>query len=463
MEDVIYTVAAFNKEIKNLIDDSYKEIWIAGEISNLARPASGHLYFTLKDKDAQVRCAFFRGVGTNRSTTVKDGDAVHLRGRPSFYESRGQFQIIVKFLEPAGEGILRRKFDELKNRLYKEGLFGQMHKVQIPTMPNCIGVITSSSGAAIRDILSTLKRRYPITNVLVLPVTVQGDEAAPQIVRALTVANKNKNCDVVILARGGGSLEDLWAFNEELVVRAIFTSNIPIVTGIGHEIDVTLSDYVADFRAETPTAAAEATTPDSSDLIKIITSLNQRLKNSIEYILQSHSQYIDSFSIRLRHPADLLYAYRLRLHTIQSHHIFSFKTGVQKNEIKILKLHQKLNSLSPKPIVEKYQMYVNNISTSLVLTSQMLIEVQMNRLSSASARLRALSPYHTMHRGYAILTDGDSGNLITHTNTVRSGQKLRAQIADGSIESIVNHVKKRSDQMVVPNIKSPEKTPHKDE
>ena len=463
MEDVIYSVAEFNREIKNLIDGNYKEIWIAGEISNLARPASGHLYFTLKDKNAQVRCAFFRGVGSNRSLTLQDGQAVHLRGQPSFYESRGQFQIIVKFLEPAGEGILRRQFEELKNKLYRDGLFDELHKIPIPKIPDCIGVITSLSGAAIRDILSTLKRRYPIANVQIFPVTVQGETAAPQIARALTVANETKRCDVVILARGGGSLEDLWAFNEELVVRAIYSSNIPIVTGIGHQIDVTLSDYVADFRAETPTAAAEATTPDGWELVKKITSYNRRLKNSVESRFQSYSQYIDGLSIRIRHPSDLLHSHRQRLHSINSRHVFSYNTITQKNEIKILILHQKLSNLSPKSIIEKYQMHVTKIGEGFALTSQMLVENKVNRLSSASARLRALSPYHTVNRGYAILTDRDNGKLITHANTVRPGQKLRTQIADGSIDSTVDHVKKRSDRITLQMVESPEQKSHEDD
>ena len=256
MNPLIQSVTQFTWSVRDLLEEAYPEVWIQGEISNLAKPASGHLYFSLKDEKAQVRCALFRSDGVRLREQPVEGAAVVLRGKVSLYAARGDFQIIVDYMESAGEGELRRRFIQLKGKLESEGLFDPNHKRSVPDIPTTIGVITSPAGAALQDILSPLQRRFPSADVLLFPVSVQGSTAAGDIAHALHNSSRGPTCDCVIVARGGGSLEDLWAFNEEVVVRAIRQCRSPVVTGIGHETDVTLADFAADIRAATPTAAA---------------------------------------------------------------------------------------------------------------------------------------------------------------------------------------------------------------
>ena len=258
----IYSVSRLNREVRALIENNFPSVWVQGEISNLARPASGHIYFSLKDENAQVRCAMFRN--SNRLLKFKptDGMQVLVRASAGLYENRGDYQLIVDHMEEAGAGLLQRRFEELKTKLAQEGLFDTEHKQDIPSFPDRIGIITSPSGAAVRDVLSVLNRRFPGIPVLIYPIPVQGDDAPPQIVRMINKACQHNDCDVLILTRGGGSLEDLWAFNDERVARAVFDCQIPLVCGVGHEIDFTIADFVADVRAPTPSAAAELVSPD---------------------------------------------------------------------------------------------------------------------------------------------------------------------------------------------------------
>ncbi|MGE5241377.1 MAG: exodeoxyribonuclease VII large subunit, partial [Bacteroidota bacterium] len=273
----IYTVARLNREARAMLEGGFPPLWIEGEISNLSRPASGHLYFSLKDAQAQVRCAFFRQYQRTRGAALKDGLHVLARARVSLYEGRGDFQLIVEYLEEAGEGALRRAFDALKLRLAQEGLFDAAHKKPLPRLPRRVGIITSTSGAVLHDILTTLKRRFPAIAILVHPVPVQGEGAAERIAAAIRVAGQRRDCDALILARGGGSLEDLWPFNEEIVARAIHACPVPIVSGVGHETDFTIADMAADARAPTPTAAAEMLSPDQQEWLAQFARLENRL------------------------------------------------------------------------------------------------------------------------------------------------------------------------------------------
>jgi exodeoxyribonuclease VII large subunit len=275
----IYTVSRLNREAKGLLESSFPPIWIEGEISNLSRPASGHVYFSLKDPQAQVRCAFFRQHQRLAGIALKDGLHVLLRARVSLYEGRGDFQVIVEYLEEAGEGALRRAFDALKLRLAKEGLFETARKLPLPRLPSRIGIITSPSGAVLHDILTTLKRRFPAIAVLVFPVPVQGEGAAEKIAAAIS-SGRRKDCDALILARGGGSLEDLWPFNEEIVARAIHACPVPIVSGVGHETDFTIADMAADARAPTPTAAAEMLSPNQQEWLAHFERIANRLASA---------------------------------------------------------------------------------------------------------------------------------------------------------------------------------------
>src|ERR1700686_2721470 len=273
----IYSVSKLNREVRLLLESGVGQVWVQGEISNLARPSSGHWYFSLKDRDAQLRCAMFRARNGQCRFTPREGQAVVAYGRVSLYEPRGDYQLLIEHLDDAGFGALRRSFDELKVRLAAEGLFATEHKRKLPLVPRRIGVITSPTGAAIRDVLHILARRFPAAAVLVYPVPVQGASAAPAIVAALDLASARAECDVLILTRGGGSLEDLWAFNDERVARAIYRCAIPVVTGIGHEIDFTIADFVADLRAPTPSGAAELVAPDGRAWLHKLSQLGQRL------------------------------------------------------------------------------------------------------------------------------------------------------------------------------------------
>ena len=278
----VYTVAALNREARSVIEDNLGVVWVEGELSNLARPASGHMYWTLKDENAQLRCAMFRQHNRQLGFEPRNGQQLLARGRLSIYEARGDYQLIVEHAEPAGEGALRQRFEALLRKLSAEGLFDDIHKRPLPTLPARIGVVTSPSGAAIRDVLNVLGRRSPATRVLIYPTPVQGEGAAEQIAATLALANRRRDCDLLILARGGGSLEDLWAFNEEVVARALFDVDIPVIVGVGHEIDMTIADFVADRRAPTPSGAAEIAVPDQRELRAALATLqaSARRRNS---------------------------------------------------------------------------------------------------------------------------------------------------------------------------------------
>ncbi|HET9031355.1 MAG TPA: exodeoxyribonuclease VII large subunit, partial [Dokdonella sp.] len=295
----ILTPSALNRLVHDLLEDALPLIWIEGELSNVARPGSGHLYFTLKDSSAQIRCAMFKPRSTWLPFKPADGMQVLTRARVSLYEARGEFQLIVEHMEQAGEGALRREFERLKQKLLAEGLFEDSRKREIPALPRRIGIITSPTGAAIRDVLHVLARRFPLTEVEILPVPVQGREAPAAIVAMLDAAARLARHDVLLLTRGGGSLEDLWAFNDETLARAIVRSPIPVVSAIGHEVDFSISDLVADLRAPTPSAAAEMLVPDANDLKRRLEQLGNRLQLRVRRRLEASSQRADHLLSRL--------------------------------------------------------------------------------------------------------------------------------------------------------------------
>ncbi|MDX1433546.1 MAG: exodeoxyribonuclease VII large subunit, partial [Gammaproteobacteria bacterium] len=303
----VYTVSELNMQARALLEERFPRIWVQGEISNLARPRSGHIYFSLKDDRCQLRCAMFRMHNQRIDFTPEDGMQVLAQGRVSIYPERGDFQLIVQFLEEAGAGALRRAFEALKQRLAAEGLFDEALKRPIPALPRQIGVVTSPTGAALHDIVSILARRFPAIPVLVYPVPVQGADAAPEIARMLDVASARAECDVLILARGGGSLEDLWAFNDEGVARAIRRSQVPVVTGVGHEVDVTIADFAADARAATPSAAAELVSPDVREWRQLLAAGMQRLERCARRHLIDTRRALEALERRLVHPRRRLF------------------------------------------------------------------------------------------------------------------------------------------------------------
>lgn len=391
----IYTVSQLNEETRLFLEEAFQIIWLTGEISNLAQPSSGHIYFSLKDENAQVRCAFFRNSQRRINFKLENGQQILVQAQVSLYEARGEFQLIVQHMELAGGGALQIAFEQLKKRLASEGLFDEAHKKPIPQFPKKIGVITSSTGAAIHDILTVLKRRFASIPVVIYPTLVQGATAAGYIAEAIQLANLRDEADVLILARGGGSLEDLWPFNEEIVARAIFKSKIPIVTGIGHEIDFTIADFVADLRAPTPSAAAEHVSPDKGEWLQYLKKISQHLIKAILTQIKYQLTHLHHLQKRLRHPGQ-----RVR------------------DQMQALdQLEQNLKR-ALKNIIEKKQSALQNLSRALY----------------------ALSPTQTLERGYAIITLQESHEIIRNVHDVAVGDKITARLARGQLDCSVEHI-----------------------
>lgn len=396
--DSIYTVARLNREARELLEGSFPPLWVEGELSNFIAHSSGHWYFSLKDAQAQVRCALFRAHNRKVAFQPKNGLQVRVYGNVSLYEGRGDFQLIVEQMEEAGEGKLRKAFEALKKRLSEEGLFDPAHKKPLPDLPNRLGVITSPTGAAIRDILSVLKRRFPALPVIIYPTLVQGETAAPQIVKALQIANQRQECDVLILARGGGSLEDLWPFNEEIVARAIFESQLPIITGIGHEVDFTIADFVADQRAPTPSGAAELVSPDCGELEQLLQKELRHLQKQMQTKL-----------LPLQQQLNWMYKHLQQLHPQHK-------------------------------LAEKAQQLDLCESSLLRLIKQVLQQRQFS-LSTAAAKLDVLSPLNTLNRGFVLATRQPGKQLLKSVQDVKKGESLNLCLRDGNLDCTVDEVR----------------------
>lgn len=436
----IYSISRLNAEAKGLLEGSFPLLWVEGEISNFACPASGHWYFSLKDQRAQVRCAMFRNRNAHLGFVPKNGMQVLIRARISLYEARGEFQIITEHMEASGDGVLRRAFEELKKRLMLEGLFSTEYKQALPPQIQSIGVITSPSGAAIRDILTTLKRRYPAANIIIYPVTVQGDESAPQIAAMFKTIEKRKECDVILLARGGGSLEDLWPFNEEIVARAIHNCSIPVVTGIGHEVDFTIADMVADFRAATPTAAAEMISPDQNELRSRLQYNVVHLRNIMARKLSHQNQQLSWLAQRLQHPGrriqDLSQRVddlQLRMSHAQANHLWHISMNINLLKEKLTKLH-------PGQAILMRRQRLGYLSHQLKQCTDQLLKAKQSRFSQATRTLNAVSPLATLERGYAIVSDVMNGNILRDAHQIKTGDTVQAKLHQGKIQCTVDDV-----------------------
>ena len=382
----VISVSDLNRTTRQLLEDAYGNIQVQGELSNVAKPRSGHVYFSLKDEFAQVRCALFK----NKSGLTFDPvDGLHViaQATVSLYEPRGEYQLIISELILAGEGALQHAFEQLKKKLSQAGLFDAKNKKPLPAFPKKIAIITSATGAAIRDILTTLKRRYPLAEVCIYPTLVQGAEAALKITEALALANKHAYCDIIILARGGGSLEDLWAFNEEKVARAIAESTLPVISGIGHEPDITIADFVADLRAATPTAAAELSVPNIADLKQFISGAEKSLLELMQRHLRTHQQSLDLLSKRLQHPGQ----------------------KIKMAQEKLLALNKALISL----ITNKLAFF-------------------RHQLASTARMLHAVSPLNTLDRGYAIIKNPLNNDIITSSQQLTIGAQIEVTLRHGT-------------------------------
>ncbi len=429
-------VSQLNRRAKQLLETHLPLIWVEGEISNFARPSSGHWYFTLKDEQAQVRCAMFRGRNQQVRFNPQQGQQVLLRARVSLYENRGDYQLIAEHMEEAGHGALQRAFEALKHKLAQEGLFESDRKRPIPALPRHIGVITSASGAAVRDILTVLKRRFPSIPVTLIPVPVQGKEAAPAIVEALSLANRSGLFDVLILGRGGGSLEDLWPFNEEMVARAIVASDTPVVSAVGHEVDFTIADFVADLRAPTPSAAAELVVPDASDWLVRFRGYTQRLTQLMHRRLQAEQHHLQHLSKRLRHPGERLQQQSQRLDNLELRLKRTIRQHLAQQRQTLDNLAARQKAQRPEPQIRQWQQRVKQLEDRLNRQMTQSLKQKKQRLGEAGRLLHSVSPLNTLDRGYAIVHN-EAGEVIRDAAQVQAGERIRTRVAEGEILSRV--------------------------
>lgn len=433
------SVSELNRQVRTLLERGVGRVWVDGEISNLARPASGHLYFTLKDASAQVRCAWFRQRQRGPTLDMADGDRMLVYGRVSLYETRGDYQLIVEQMEAAGEGELRRRFELLKKQLAAAGLFNAEHKRELPALPRRIGVVTSPSGAAIRDVLTVLGRRFPAIPVVVYPSPVQGAAAVPGILEALATACRRRECDVLILARGGGSLEDLWAFNEEALARGIFECDIPVVSGVGHEIDVTIADFVADVRAPTPSGAAELVVPDQSEWQRTIVALAARLAGQMRRHLENDFQALDWLSRRLNQCSPVT---RLNQQAVRLTELIRAIAGAMRHDFTrrgraLDRLAGRLQTRSPLARVHQQNNRLRELRGRLERAGVAALEWRRSRLGFAGRALKAVSPLATLERGYAIVTDAETGRVVTDAGQVKTGTIVGARLHRGRLRAKV--------------------------
>ena len=441
-ERQVLTVSDLNRAAKAILEGSLPLLWVEGEISNLSRPASGHLYFSLKDAQAQVRCALFRNRGLLLRFKPADGMHVLLRARVSLYVARGDFQLIVEHMEEAGHGALQRAFEELKQKLAAEGLFAAEHKRPLQAVPRTIGVITSPSGAALRDILSVIRRRYPVARVVLYPVPVQGEGAGDRIAAMIKTASRRGECDVLILSRGGGSLEDLWAFNEETVARAIYDCAIPVVSGVGHEEDFSIADFVADLRAPTPSGAAELVTPDNETWVRALTQYGVRLRQGLARQLQATTERLQWCRQRLRqlHPGRALQERMQRLDELDVRLKRSMQNLVAGRGAQLAMLTAGVRQHDPWQRLQLLGGRFTDLGRRLQAATNNNLFTRSSRLALAIRALQAVSPLATLNRGYAIVSDASSGKLLTSVADAHRGQSIRAGLADGSLLATVQHI-----------------------
>lgn len=413
------SVSQLNRRVKTLIEQGIARLWVEGEISNLSRPASGHVYFSLKDDSAQVSAAWFRQRQRGPAVGFKNGDQVLAYGRVSIYEARGNYQLIVEQMEPAGEGVLKRRFEALKKKLLAEGLFDEDRKQDLPLLPQRIGIITSASGAAIRDILSVLGRRFPAIPVVIYPTAVQGDAAPAELIAALATAVRRNECDVIILSRGGGSLEDLWAFNDEALARAIADCPLPVVSAIGHEIDFTIADFVADVRAPTPSGAAEIVVPSQHDWQHRIATLALRIGRIGERAVEDRAQQLDWLGGRLA---------------------TSMRRQLLSNKHQLQTVRSELVQLSPALSVQRSIGRLAQLRQRLATGIRNSVSNTEHRAALLGRALHSVSPLATLDRGYAIVKDASTDKVLLRADDIETGNDIRARLSKGELVATVKRV-----------------------
>jgi exodeoxyribonuclease VII large subunit len=432
-ERQVWTVSRLNREVRRVLEDALPSLWVEGEVSNLARPASGHLYFSLKDEAAQVRCVMWRSSVARLGFVPANGMHLMVRARVGVYEPRGEYQLVVDFAEEAGEGALRRRFEALKAALKAEGLFDEAAKRPLPGLPKRIGIVTSPTGAAVRDIIHVLGRRFPAVPVLIYPVPVQGEGAAEKIAAALETASRRAECDVVILARGGGSLEDLWAFNEETVARAIRACTIPVVSGVGHETDVTIADFAADRRAPTPSGAAELVVPDVAQWLGRLERDARRLGSAFSRDLAEKGRRLAYLTSRLgrAHPGVRLKQHAQRLDELDARMRRALSGLLAARRDRLGRVSAEIAAHAPGPRIRAARDRVAGLERRIAASARHALELARGRCDSAVRALHTVSPLATLGRGYAIATRARDGAILRDAATVKQGEDIRVRLARG--------------------------------
>ena len=440
----IYTVSRLNSEVRWLLEDHFPQLWVEGEISNLARPRSGHIYFTLKDAGAQVRCAMFRMRNRQLDFAPDNGAHVLLRGRVSLYRERGDFQLIGDYIELAGAGALRRQFEQRRAKLDAEGLFRAEHKQRLPHYPNQVGIITSPSGAAVHDVIKVLQRRFPALGIIIYPTRVQGEGAADEIARTLRLADQRAECDVLLLVRGGGSLEDLWAFNEEVTARAIFACTTPVVAGVGHQTDVTIADFVADVAAPTPSAAAELVSPNRTELDEQLRRMHARLARRARSTLTTATRELQLTYRRLRHPRQHLEQLAQRTDDRLDRLARALENIFPHHHLRLAELDARLGRVGPASAISNYQSHCRALRVTLVTQLQRRLTDRLTALAGLDRALHTVSPQRTLERGYAVVTRADeSREILRDAHAAAPGTRVQARLAQGALICAVEEVQER--------------------
>lgn len=438
-QETAFSVSQLNKQIQQLLEASLPWILVEGEISNLAKPGSGHWYFSLKDDKAQIRCAMFKSKNNAVRFRPKDGDKVRLRARVTFYGPRGDCQLSVESMESAGEGALQQAFERLKTSLQLEGLFDASHKKPLPTKPERVAIITSPVGAAVRDMIIAFRRRFPLTELTILPSLVQGQDAAKNILKQMKRADDSGHFDAIILGRGGGSLEDLWSFNDETLARAIFHAQTPIVSAVGHETDFTIADFVADIRAATPTAAAELLSPDRNQLVRQIEQQEKQLTRRMSRILEQSQQQLDFTTKRIRHPKERIEQQQSQLNQLMHRLQQNMHRKMSEQQIQTQNLTHRLAGNSPSRRISQEKQALNNIDTRLAHALRNNLTNKQTAFARIIDKLNLVSPLNTLSRGYAIASKDEQ--VIRSINDVEKGDAIKVRVQDGEVSCKVETTK----------------------
>jgi exodeoxyribonuclease VII large subunit len=441
----IISVGELNRSAKAILESNFSSVSVLGEISNLAQPSSGHIYFTLKDEEGSIRCAMFKNQKMRMNFNPKDGDQCVLKGQVSLYAARGDYQLIVRHMQPAGIGNLMQKFEELKQKLDKEGLFDPLKKQEIPFPPKHIGVITSASTAALQDVITTIKRRAPATKVSLSPAIVQGDAAPKSIIEALDLIllfndTATEPIDTVVLTRGGGSIEDLWAFNNEDLAREIYDFPIPLISGVGHEIDFTIADFVSDMRAPTPTAAAELVTEFQFQLEDRLKEIKLGLLNGFENLLQNKKQKLDLIESNLKTPQAILNEQKQAMRNIELRLTQSFEKSFLKSKQRLELLDQLLTEKNPYKSIKDLFDKISFISKDMIKNISYILEKKLKNIDSIESNLNAFSPLAVLDRGYAIVQNIE-GKAIRSSKELQDGELVKTRLSSGSFESEIKKIK----------------------